>query len=208
MMADPELFWKVAQANHMSATRFVLQNEDKIVGMVGQYLDNQAMAQHVSAPTWGSPYTPDTPGYGSHDTGRAASRSSDSSGRRTGGERAHTFDSLVRDTGFGSVAPLQPNMAPPSEIAGARADASAPLTPSSPQSLGTRAQEFDKEVQRYASPDRALGEGRVTQTEVNAANEGRDLHDYARRTANTVKEAVGLKPGEDYDKKDVPPKIN
>ncbi|KVL85354.1 conjugal transfer protein TraG N-terminal domain-containing protein [Burkholderia stagnalis] len=206
MMADPELFWKVAQANHMSATRFVLQNEDKIVGMVGQYLDNQAMAQHVSTPTWGSPYTPDTPGY--HDTGRAASRASDGASRRPGGERARTFDSLVRDTGFGSVAPVQPNMAPPSEIAGARADASAPLAPSSPQSLGTRAQDFDKEVQRYASPDRALGEGRVTQTEVNAANEGRDLHDTARRTANTVKEAVGLKPGEDYDKKDVPPRIN
>ncbi|KVD80558.1 conjugal transfer protein TraG N-terminal domain-containing protein [Burkholderia ubonensis] len=208
MMADPELFWKVAQANHMSATRFVLQNEDKIVGMVGQYLDNQAIAQHVSTPTWGSPYTPDTPGYVSHDSGRAASRVSDGPSRRPGGERARTFDSLVRDTGFGSVAPVQPNMAPPSEIAGARADASAPLAPSSPQSLGARAQDFDKEVQRYASPDRALGEGRVTQTEVNAANEGRDLHDTARRAANTVKEAVGLKPGEDYDKKDVPPRIN
>ncbi|KVN20688.1 MULTISPECIES: conjugal transfer protein TraG N-terminal domain-containing protein [unclassified Burkholderia] len=208
MMADPELFWKVAQANHMAATRFVLQSEDKIVGMVGQYLDNQAIAQHVSTPTWGSPYTPDAPGYGSHDTGRAASRASDGSRRRPEGERARTFDSMVRDTGFGSVTPVQPNMAPPSEIAGARADASAPLTPNSPQSLGARAQDFDKEVQRYASPDRALGEGRVTQTEVNAANEGRDLHDTARRAANTVKEAVGLKPGEDYDKKDVPPKIN
>lgn len=213
MMADPELFWKVAQRNGMSSTRFILQSEDKIVGMVGKYLDDQAIAQNVRQPSWNEMQerTPMPSGgqqHGVHGEVHASGHHEGEPRKRQTSRRSNAqFDALTQGTGFQSVEPLQPDMARPGAIDAAKATVHRARDPQAPESLGQRAREFDQDVQKYASPDRALGEGRVTQTEVNAANEGRDMTDTGRRAANAVRKAVGVKPNEDFDKSDVPPKI-
>lgn len=201
---DPDFMAKVGRRNGLSATRMWQMSEDKLIGMAAEYLDWKAMAQNMRGPH--APGANDdaiapklSHDFGSHRSGTPSSRGHGGAGHGASG--AGDFDSRVKATGFSSTAPVKPNMTAPSEIAAAQ------HALEQGHKMGQRAKDFDDDVKKHASPDRALGEGRVTQTEVNAANEERDVADTIRRSWNAPRRAVGLKEYDDYDTKDVPPEI-
>ncbi|KWH59277.1 conjugal transfer protein TraG N-terminal domain-containing protein [Burkholderia cepacia] len=200
---DPDFMMKVGQRNHVSATRMWQMSEEKLIGMAAEYLDWKAMAQNMRGPQ-GAGANDDAVApklshdFGSHRAG-TSSRGQGGGGHASGG--ANDFGSRVKATGFSSTDPVKPNMTAPTEISAAQ------HALDQGRHIGQRAKDFDADVHKHASPDRALGEGRVTQTEVNAANEDRDLADTVRRSWNAPRRALGMKEYDDYDTKDVPPEI-
>ncbi|MDR6503877.1 conjugal transfer mating pair stabilization protein TraG [Burkholderia ambifaria] len=201
---DPDFMAKVGRRNNLSATRMWQMSEDKLIGMAAEYLDWKAMAQNMRGPH--APGANDdaiapklSHDFGSHRSGAPSSRGHGGAGQGASG--AGDFDNRVKATGFSSTDPVKPNMTAPSEISAAQ------HALDQGRNVSQRAKGFDEDVKKHANPDRALGEGRVTQTEVNAANEDRDLADTVRRSWNGPRRALGLKEYDDYDTKDVPPRI-
>lgn len=196
---DPDFMMRVAQRNGIRPTRLWQMSDDKLLAMSAEYLDWQAMAQNVSAGA-GSGGSLEAPKF-SQSSGSSPHSSATSQG--SGGD----FESRVSATGFGSTDSVQPNMSAPTEISSAQSGIDALRNPASSRSLENRAKRFDEDVHTYASPDRVLGEGRVTQTEVNAASENNDVNDEVRRIANAPRRLLGIQPDEEHNTKDVPPGI-
>ncbi|ONY62612.1 conjugal transfer protein TraG N-terminal domain-containing protein, partial [Burkholderia cenocepacia] len=195
---DPDFMMKVGQRNHVSATRMWQMSEDKVIGMAAEYLDWKAMAQNMRGPQGAGANDDAVAPKLAHDFG-SSSRGRAGAGHTSAG--AGDFGGRVKATGFSSTDPVKPNMTSPTEISAAQ------HALDQGRGIGQRAKDFDADVHKHASPDRALGEGRVTQTEVNAANEDRDLADTVRRSWNAPRRALGMKEYDDYDTKDVPPEI-
>ncbi|WP_231753774.1 conjugal transfer protein TraG N-terminal domain-containing protein, partial [Burkholderia savannae] len=191
LMADPYLFEKVAARNGMTAMRFANQAEDRIMDMVQDYISEKGMVQQAQAmpqQTFAGEKLPTTKAELKHISDEERSELPSDAGA------AHS--KKIAQTGFGGTAPINVDTRAPGLIGAARGSVDAQLDPSRKGSMSERTSALDENVRAWASPDKALGEGRANPMNVVENMEGRDVKDYARKVVDKVTGGDGTADGE------------
>ncbi|KVV25117.1 conjugal transfer protein TraG [Burkholderia cepacia] len=191
LMADPYLFEKVAARNGMTAMRFANQAEDRIMDMVQDYVSEKGMVQQAHAmpqETFAGEKLPTTKAELKHISDEERSELPPDAGA------AHS--KKVAQTGFSGTTPVIVDTRAPGLVAAARGSVDAQLDPSQKGSISERTSKFDENVRAWASPDKALGEGRANPMNVVENMEGRDVKDYARKVVDKVTGGDGTADGE------------
>lgn len=92
--------------------------------------------------------------------------------------------------------PIDIKMDKPSMIDSTRQSIASRIDPSNPNSISSRAQQFKENVHAWASPDKAIGEGRANPMAVVEENEIRDVKDYGLKLYDKLTGGDGTADGE------------
>lgn len=191
LMADPYLFEKVASRNGMTAMRFANQSEDRIMGMVQDYVSEKGMVQQASnmpQQTFAGEKLPTSKGELEKQS------TTDRAGIPQNIAGAHK--KKVAQTGYGGAAPLKVDTSAPSIISESKGDVQGQLDPKSKGSIPARAGALDENVNAWASPDKKLGEGRANPMAVVEDMEGRDIKDTGLKVWDKLTGGDGTADGE------------
>jgi conjugal transfer mating pair stabilization protein TraG len=191
LMADPYLFEKVAARNGMTAMRFMNQSEERIMQMVQDYVSEKGMVQQATTmpqQTFAGERLPSTK---SELDARSAS---DRAAIPT--DIAARHRTKVAQTGYGGTAPLAVDTTAPAIVGRSRGAVEGQLDPKNKESIPARTGALDENVRAWASPDKAVGEGRANPAAVTEDMVGRDVKDTALKVWDKLTGGDGTADGE------------
>ena len=191
LMADPYLFEKVAARNGMTAMRFANQSENRILEMVQAYAGEKGAVQQASAmpqKTFAGESLP--------TTRRGLERQSASDRADIPKDLQGVHRQKVAQTGYTGTTPLAVDTSAPSIVSEARSEVQGQLDPQHKGSIPARAAALDENVHAWASPDKAMGEGRANPAQVTEGAMLRDGKDTVKKVWDKVKGGDGTADGE------------
>ena len=191
LMSDPYLFEKVASRNGMTAMRFANQSQDRIMGMVQDYVAERGMVQQATTmpkQTFAGENLPTTK--------RELDKQSAKDRADIPQDLRAVHKNKVAQTGYRGTAPLKVDTSAPSIISESKGDVQGQLNPKNKESIPARAGALDENVNAWASPDKAVGEGRANPAAVNEGNMLRDGKDTALKTWDWMTGGDGTADGE------------
>ena len=191
LMADPYLFEKVAARNGMTAMRFMNQSEQRIMQMVQDYVSEKGMVQQATTmpqQTFAGERLPST--KSELDARSASDRAA------IPNDIAAKHRTKVAQTGYGGTAPLAVDTTAPAIVGSSRGAVEGQLDPKNKESIPARTGALDENVRAWASPDKAVGEGRANPAAVTEDMVGRDVKDTALKVWDKLTGGDGTADGE------------
>ncbi len=191
LMADPYLFQKVAARNGMTAMRFANQSEERIMQMVQDYASEKGMVQQATT-------MPQQTFAGERLPTTKAELDKQSATDRAGipQDIGAVHKKKVAQTGYAGTAPVAVDTSAPSIISESKGDVQGQLDPKNKGSIPARAGALDENVHAWASPDKAVGEGRANPAAVNEGNMIRDGQDTVLKAWDKLTGGDGTADGE------------
>lgn len=191
LMSDPYMFEKVASRNGMTAMRFANQSEDRIVGMVQDYVSEKGMVQQATTmpqQTFAGEKLPVTKSE--------LEKQSAQDRAAIPNDIAGAHKKKVAQTGYAGAGALAVDTRAPAIVESSRGDVQGQLDPKNKGSIPARAGSLDENVNAWASPDKKLGDGRANPMAVVEGMEGRDIKDSALKAWDKIKGGDGMADGE------------
>lgn len=195
---DPDFLSKVAERGEMTPERFAGLARGEQREMIEGYLaDKQVMQSARTMPKesieGGKPIpttAEDVKQFQKQAEGKVPDRI----------DQIHAKN--VADTGTGDVSRVETNTALPEIAAAADTAAKANYDSTVQNSIGYRAQEFDRTVYKWASPDKDIGAGRVNLASITSDALFTDIKDSGLKTWDLLKGGDGMADGEKLNEAD------
>ena len=206
LMADPHLLEKVAASNGMSAMRLASETEESIMSMVQDYLAEKEIYQRaVMMPNQG------LVGGKMLSTVDEVMKRAEAAKADIPNDIAPQYRNKASQTGFSGADELPVDTTPSERIQSTQKRVAQQMDPDESSSLPGRAANLDNNVHAWASPDKAIGEGRANPMAVVEKAEIKDAIDTFDKAVDKLKGGDGTADGEkltDTMKNDITSRID
>lgn len=183
-LSDPDFAMKVARYNNMRLSRFNSQPTEVRMAQMQEYLEMQDMvraAKTIPAHSLDNERMPTSEQIKGFQIPRGVSSQSHAPAIEVPAER---------------LKPLQVNTGLPQMVSDVKTNVTEQMDASNPGSISARGKDFKENVHAWASPDKAIGEGRANPLGVVEDIEIRDALDSVKKGINKIFRGSGSADGE------------